>query len=142
MRGFTLIEILLAISIIALIGGFSLPVYTRLQVRNDADLAATTVAQSLRRAQLLSQASDGDTSWGVKVQPGALTLFRGLNFASRNPTFDELYDLSASFTVSGLDEVIFTKFTGKPLATGTVTLTTPTNETRVVTINSEGMVSY
>lgn len=141
-RGFTLLEVLLTISAITIIAGMAIPVYQQLQVRNDLDIAATTIAQSMRRAEILAQASDGDTSWGVNVASGLVTIFQGANYAGRNSSFDETFDVPTSITPSGISEVVFAKFSGLPTATGTATLTSNSNETRNITINAKGMVSY
>jgi hypothetical protein len=111
-------------------------------VRNDLDIAAVTTAQSLRRAALLSQAVDGDTSWGVKIQTGNITLFKGISYVARDITYDEVSNLPTSITPSGLSEIVFTKFSGLPGSTSTITLTSNANETRTITINPKGMVSY
>src|SRR3990167_8395347 len=107
--GFTMIELLLSISIIAIIAGMSAPIYQAFQVRNDLDIATVSIVQSLRRAQILSEAVDGDSSWGVKVQSGSIILFKGVNYATRDINFDEKFDVSASITPSGVSEVAFTK---------------------------------
>jgi len=142
MKGFTLLEVLLSVATITVIAGIGIPVYQSLQVRNDLDIAAITTTQSLRRAQTLSTAVEGDTSWGVRVQSGSITLFRGANYTGRDTNFDELFDMPTSIAPSGLQEVVFTKFSGEPQATGTVVLISNTNETRNITINAKGMVSY
>ncbi len=140
--GFTLIEMLLVIAIIAIISGISIPVYQSFQVRNDLDIATASIVQSLRRAAVLSQAVDNDTSWGVYVTSGSLTLFKGTSYATRDSNFDELFDIPLTITPSGVSEIVFTKFTGLPQTTGTITLTSNTNETRTITINAKGMVNY
>jgi len=140
--GFTLLEILLSIAVISLIAGISIPIYQSFQVRNDLDIATVEIAQSLRRAQILSQAVDGDTSWGVSVQSASITLFKGTSYAARDTAFDELFDVPTSITPSGVSEIVFSKFFGNPQTIGTVTLTSNANETRTITINEKGMVSY
>lgn len=140
-RGFTLLELLLTVALISVLAGFSLPVYRTLMTKNDLDIAAVTVAQTARRAQVLSQAVDGDTSWGLKVQSGSIVIFKGTSYAARDTAFDETFDVPTSITPSGTTEYIFSKFTGFPQVTGTATLTT-SNDTRTVTINEKGMVSY
>ena len=140
--GFTLIEVMLSVAAIGIIAGISIPIYQSFQVRNDLDIATVEIAQSARRAQTLSQAVDGDTSWGVKIQSGSMTVFKGISYVARDSTFDELFDVPTSITPSGISEVVFAKFTGLPQTTGTITLTSNTNETRNVTINQKGMVSY
>lgn len=141
-RGFTLLEVLLSLATIAGIAGISMPIYQSFQVRNDLDIAATTMAQSFRRAQVLAKASDGDASWGVHIQSGSITLFKGTSFAARDTTLDEIFVVPTSITPSGVSEIVFAKFTGLPTATGTTTLTSSINETRTITINGKGMVSY
>ena len=141
-RAFTLIEVLLSVAAIAAIAGMSAPIYQSFQVRNDLDIAATTMAQSFRRAAVLAEASDGDTSWGVRVQSGSITLFKGASYAARDTTLDEIFAVPTSITPSGTSEIVFAKFTGLPTATGTTTLTSSTNEIRTITINAKGMVSY
>ena len=140
--GFTLIELLLSIAVIILIAGMSAPVYQSFQVRNDLDIATVATAQSLRRAQILSQAVDGDTSWGVKVQTGSSVLFKGANYATRDTVYDEIFDVPESIAPSDVSEIVFTKFTGLPQTTGTIIYTSNANETRTITINVEGTISY
>jgi len=142
-KGFTLIELLLSIIIIVAIVGFATPIYQNFQVKNDLNLAASTVVQTLRRAQVLSQASDGNSSWGVKLQAGSISLFQGNDYLSRNTNYDEVFELSNNIdSSSGIEEVVFTKFTGLPDTTGNVILTIPNGDTKTITINQKGMIEY
>lgn len=140
-QGFTLIEILLSISLIAALAGVSTPIYRLLQVRNDLDITINSLAQTLRRAQILSSAVDGDTTWGVNIQNGSLTLFKGSSFTSRDSTYDETFNISSSISVSGLQEVVYAKFAGLPQSIGTTTLTT-SSDSRSITINTKGTLSF
>ena len=141
-KGFTLLEILLSIALIALLSGLSVPVYQSFQVKNDLDIASNTIAQNARRAQVLAQAVDGDTTWGIYIQSGSITLFQGSSYASRNTNYDEDFEMPTSIVPSGLQEIVFSKLYGEPQVTGTVTLTTSTNETANLILNEKGMVSY
>lgn len=140
-RGFTLIEMLLSVALIGALAGLSLPFSLRLAGKSDLDIAMITASQSFRRAQVLATASDGDTSWGLNVQSGSITLFKGASYASRDTTVDEVFTLSTSITPSGLTEVVFNKFTGLPQSTGTLTLTT-NSDSQTITLNAKGVVSY
>lgn len=140
--GFTMQEIVLSIATIAILAGIGIPVYQAFQTRNDHDLAATIVAQTMRRAQFLAEAVDGDTSWGVNVQSGSTTLFKGTNYAARDVNFDEIFDIPSTIVPSGLTEIVYGKFTGLPQTTGTIIFTSPHNETHNVTINAKGMATY
>ena len=139
---FTLLEMLLSIACITIITFIAIPIYQSFQVRNDLDIAGTTIAQSLRRAQILSVSSDGDSTYGVKVQSGSITIFHGTSYILRDITLDEIFDMPTSIASTGIDEIIFNKLTGFPMSTGSVILTSSINETRTITINEKGMVTY
>ncbi len=140
-RGFTVVELMIAIALLGILVGAALAAYLPFQERNKVDLAVQSSVQELRRAQILSQAVDGDASWGVSVQVGTITLFQGASYALRDTSLDEEIAIDDSLTPSGLTEVVFTKFTGVPQSTGTLTLT-GTYETRAVTINARGVLDY
>ncbi len=141
-QGFTLLEVLLSIAIIGLITGIGIPVYQSFQVRNDLDIAAVSMVQSLRRAQILAEAVDGDTSWGVKVQVGSIVVFKGVSYATRDANYDETFQIPTNISLSGTQEVVFAKVTGLPQSSGSGVLTSNNNETRTITINAKGMVDY
>lgn len=141
-KGFTLIEVMLSLAIIAIIAGMSVPIYQSFQVKNDLDIAATTIAQTFRRAEMLAQASAGDSSWGVHAGSGRIVLFQGTSYATRNSAYDEISDLPLDITATGTTEFIAAHFTGYPVTAGTLTLTSTANETRTITINNYGMVEY
>lgn len=141
-RGFTLIEMLLSVAIISVLAGMSVPVYQSFQVRNDLDIVANSYVESLRRGIVLAQTGEGDSSWGVNVANGNVVLFKGLSYLLRDPIFDEVFEIPASITSSGISEVVFTKFTGLPNVNGTMILTSNTNEVRNISINEKGMVDF
>lgn len=140
--GFTLLELILTLSIVGALMALAIPVYQSFQVKNDLDIAAQAMTQSFRRAELLAQAVSGDIHWGVKIESGNIILFKGMSFATRDPNYDEAFEVPTSITPSGVSEVVFSKFSGLPQTTGGATLTTATNETRTITINAKGMVAY
>lgn len=141
-RGFTLLEVMLSMTVLAVLAAVGLPVFQSLQVRNDLDIAVGAVVQGSRRAQALSVASDGDATWGIRIQTGGTIIFRGTSYAARDSSYDEMFDLSGGITPSGLTEITYSKLNGFPSATGTITLTGSSNETRTITINSKGVASF
>ena len=135
-------EMLLSVGILAMLAALSLPVYQSFYNRNELDITAQNLAGALRRAQTYARAGHNDNQWGVEIQPTAITVFQGGTFAGRDTSYDEVSAISAGTTVGGLSEVLFAKLSGTPVSTGSVTLTSANNETRTVTINAQGMVSY
>ena len=120
----------------------SVPAYDALQVRTDLDSAVSSLAQSYRRAQVLSQSGNGDTSWGVRVATGSILIYKGASYASRDMLYDENTSVSPSILFGGISEVTFSRLYGLPNLTGTTTLTSARNETRTIIINQKGSISY
>lgn len=140
-RGFTLVEMLLSVSIITLLVGMSVPVYATFVGRNDLEVTRQGIVESLRRAQTYARAVKGDGTWGVAVISGKAVVFKGASYAARDAAFDENIIINSTITTSGLSEVVFTKLSGAPSTTGTATLTqTTSNDSRTVSINAKGMV--
>jgi type II secretory pathway pseudopilin PulG len=149
-RGFTLLEALLSVGLISILVGVSLPVYQGFQSRTDLEVTTQAVAEAFRRAQTFSRASYGDSQWGVKILPGtSVVLFKGSLYTGRDVPYDETIPVPSTIamTVGGAmapgNETVFTKVTGIPSNTGSVTLTfTRGNDIKTVTLNAAGMVSY
>ena len=141
-KGFTLLDMLLSITLLGIIGGMIIPSYHTFIVRNDLDIATISLANNLRRAQALSQSADGDMTWGVRVGVGSILVYKGTNFVSRDVSFDENTQMPKLIVPTGIIEVNFSKVLGTPNATGSFMLTSQLNEKRTITINEKGMVEY
>jgi Tfp pilus assembly major pilin PilA len=131
-RGFTLIEVVLIMGFIAVLAKLSIPLYRSYLIRNDLEVATEQIVQGVGRAQLLSQTGYLGSSWGFYV-PGSV-LYKGTTFASRDTAYDEVYPMPSTLSTSGLVEVSFSKIDGKPSATGSITLTAISGESRTVNI--------
>lgn len=142
-RGFTLLEVLLSVAIISLIAGISLPVLGSFNERNNLDVATQGIVSQLRRGQTYARGVNGDSQWGVHVQSGDATLFKGVSYAGRDASFDEITTIPSSITASGTTDILYSKLEATPSTPGTITLTsTNNNQSRTITVNAEGMVAY
>lgn len=139
---FTLMEALLSISLITVISGLSLTVFYGFQSRNDLDVAVNTIAQSYRRAQILSQSVQDDSTWGLKIQPNSVVIFKGASYIGRDDNFDEIFEIPSVITLSGVQEIVFTKLSGAPNNFGLTTLNSINNDSKDITTNSKGMISF
>ena len=140
--GFTLIEMLLVLATMAILGGLSIPLALPYVLQNDLDISTGITAQSLRRAQSLAMSMQGDSPWGVEMEPQTITLFKGQTFNSRDVSQDEVFTLTIPLRYSGLTEVVFAKFSGEPVSSGNISLSNSANQSRGITVNPKGVVSY
>ncbi len=131
-KGFSLLEVIMVVSLVGAVAGVGIPLYRDYQIRNDLNLATEQVTQGLARARLLSQAAQNDDSWGFYAPAGVL--YKGDSYATRDPEFDETYPMPSTITIEGLMEVNYGKIGGVPDATGQITLTTINDDTRNVLI--------
>lgn len=138
-RGFSLIELILAVALILIIGGFSMSFSTNFLLQNAAANTRDQFIGALRKAQTYALSSKENSNWGIHHAGNTITLFKGASYAARDTAWDETYESNANLSISGPNEIIFTKMTGLPNTTGTITITgVSTNKT--VTINSQGVV--
>ncbi|MDD5074872.1 MAG: hypothetical protein PHO54_03255 [Candidatus Peribacteraceae bacterium] len=137
-RGFTAVETLLTLGIIAVTAGVTIPLYRNYQVRSDLDIATEYTVQGLHRAQVLSQSGQNNAVWGFSAREGVL--FQGETYSIREASFDEVFPLPSSVSVSGLLEVTFRRVSGIPNQTGEIILEALNGERRIITVSADGLL--
>lgn len=140
-KGFTLIEMLMTLSVFVILAGISAPFYMSFQARNDLGVTTSVVVSSLRRAQSMSQNMELDSAWGLKIAAGKITLFKGANFASRDSQYDEEFSISPAVSFSGINEVVFVKMSGETENVGDIIISANNNE-KTITVNKKGMLEF
>lgn len=140
-RGFTLIEIVLVVALIAIISGVGLrlPHLFAPQQMYEADMFA--IVTSLYRAQTLAASGRSDDAWGVSVTADDVTVFRGESYDDRDESSDERVIFESDAVPTGATEVVFGKRTGVPDAAATVSMQFDAGEAHVV-INEYGVFDY
>jgi len=88
-KGFTLVEVLLTIAIFLIVGGLSSPFYARFLIQNNVSNVVDQLSGQLRKAQIYSMMGRQNGSWGVTINSGAIILYQGTSFVSRNSAFHE-----------------------------------------------------
>jgi prepilin-type N-terminal cleavage/methylation domain-containing protein len=140
-KGFSLVEVIVVLGIVAILTTTVMSVYKNLNTQNEIILTAQSVVHSLRSAQVHARASASDSSWGVYVESGMVTVYKGAEYTVRDDSFDKEISFPESTTFSGLNEISFLKFTGLPQVDGVMTLTN-SNESIDIIVNEKGMISY
>ena len=141
-RGFTIVELLLTLSIFGIlfliVGTISLNSLPKSQLYVEADV----VEQTLRRAQARSISQHADSAWGVHLTATDMTLFAGLNYATRIPGYDDVHTFQNGIEPSGITDVQFVFRTGETINVGNITLTvSSTGESQTLSVNALGRVN-
>lgn len=139
-QGFTLLEILLALSVLFLLTAASVPLYQQLQSNYDLDQAAQLTVTAARSAQRFAKSSRLDSSWGIFTQQGSVTLFKGSSYAARDVAHDDVFTLSTGLVISGTTEYVFQKINGVPSQSGTTSYTNALQQSKTITINDAAIL--
>src|SRR3989338_1425633 len=146
LTGFTLIEIFIALAVLAILGTIVLSAFSRFRASTELDAAVRQALSVIRLAQSKTLAAEGDSQHGVRFEPDRITLFPGASFAQA-PT-NEVTVLSALVQITNISlagggvDLVFDRLTGRTPQSGSVTLASAydPSRTRVVTIDSSGQV--
>jgi prepilin-type N-terminal cleavage/methylation domain-containing protein len=123
-KGFSLVELLLVVAIAAGIFAFSAPFgmnFYRTQLLGDVQ---SNLIDALQRARHNAVLQKNDSNFGVHIESGSYTLFQtpDLTYDNRVSAQDEVFPVINNITFSGPTDIIFSKLTGAPNATGTVAI--------------------
>jgi len=125
MRGFSIIELLVVISIFALIVGFAVVGFQNYARYQEFEYSATETAALIEQARVDSRSAIGNVSHGVFIQPSSITVFAGnvydsMDVTNQITTFNNVR-FEHSLSDAG-DVVIFSQLKGLPSATGTISI--------------------
>jgi prepilin-type N-terminal cleavage/methylation domain-containing protein len=146
MKGFTLIELIIVIALMAIVAALSLPFLQTSQVKSDLNSSTQEIVQILRQTQQQAAAGKNNDSWGAYFNNGekSLVIFKGANFANRDTDYDLKisYPDSFSLVTDFGPEIIFTLHSGLPSPEGQIILSDQNNESKIIIINSLGQVAF
>lgn len=141
LSAFTLIEVLLAVALLSAISILLLPVGQEYLNKSEMDNATTIITQTIRSAQANAKSGKADSEWGIRIVDSSIVLFQGASYASRNLDADLTNSWSDRFSVSGINEIVFSRIDGNPSTTGTISLNGFDLSVNI-TINSKGNLLY
>ncbi|MDA2936197.1 DNRLRE domain-containing protein [Patescibacteria group bacterium AH-259-L05] len=148
MKSFTLIELLIVISVMVIVIAAGVPLYGNLQVTSQLNENTNQIIQTIRTAHQRSVSRVNDSSHGVRfeINPSSndqYILYQGSSYSTRDSSYDRTVTLDSPLhiatTLSG-NEVNFSRSLGTPNTTGSIVLSHDTTGTRAISINSFGIV--
>lgn len=139
MKGFTLLEIIIVISIVAIIFIVAIPMSITFLKSQNLNTTTNNVLSTLRQAQTQAMFQKNDSSFGVKFLDDSYILFQGSSYVTRVTSEDILISTPFTVSISGINEIVFAKRTGIPNTTGALLIMAGTIN-RSVYINQQGTI--
>ncbi|OGF49310.1 hypothetical protein A3G55_01400 [Candidatus Giovannonibacteria bacterium RIFCSPLOWO2_12_FULL_44_25] len=147
MKGFTLLEAVVSVSIVIAIAAILFSAFAVFRESNDLQAAGETIVGILKDARSRAIGSQDKTTYGVHFETAKVVLFKGSVYSSSNSA-NEVYILPAPVEISAISltggavDTVFSILGGTTTTSGTVTLRSKrnTSKTRVITIFSTGNV--
>jgi Tfp pilus assembly protein FimT len=146
-KGISVIELLISIAIIILLVVAVLPSFNSIRQDNILKSSARDVLSSLDKAHSQSISSINSSSYGVHFQSDKVLIFKGTSYVS-NDVNNESISITSPVTISnislgGVSDLYFSRLTGAPSASGTVTLSVTGNNSlsKTITISATGALS-
>jgi len=140
-KGFTIIELIIVITIVTIVFAISIAAYDRFLSSGVLDSAKFEIIQNIRSAQILAISGKDNLNYGVFITENQYTVYQGASYLNRTISQDKVFVLPNNIRASGLAEINFAKKTGLPNTTGTLILTHTTNNSKEnITINTTGLI--
>lgn len=144
-KGFTLIELMMVSTYMIIIVSAVFSFQQGLLQGTNLRTKTNEIIQTLRLNQAKAISSDQDSQWGVYFDTDNFIAFKGENYATRDPSFDEIIELPNTLSISnislngGVSNVTFEKVNGNTDNYGSIQIS-DNNRSKSVSINPRGVI--
>ena len=146
--GFSLIEVLVAVSVLTILAGLIAPGFSFFKRQSAIDSATQEIIHALRFAQNKTLASEGDSNFGVYFETNKFIVFKGLLY-SASATDNEIHNLDSSLSISAINfggavaYIVFERLTGTTANYGSLVVgqTGDVSQNKTIYIDQSGIVS-
>lgn len=145
-RGYSYIQMLLVIALLAILAAVASPYYLSWQQRQNLRSTSSILLSDIRYVQSKAMQREQDASWGLYIDDSnkQYVLFHGASYSASdvyNQTVS--YPSSVSITASPTSEIALAGLTGAVASEITITMTAVSLPTasNTIHINAEGLVT-
>lgn len=147
-RGFTLLELLVVIGILAVLTIFTVPFLGSSIGRNELKSTTWEMVDALRQAQSKSMAGKSDNVWSVHFESKKFVLFKGAVYNVVDPDND-VHDLPNVLSITAISlngagtDMTFDARKGSTSQFGIITMQDDNSqETKIITVTAVGKIDY
>jgi Tfp pilus assembly protein FimT len=145
-EGLSILELLVSIAIITALASLSFTSFAGFFNTHSVDKEAGVVIATIAYARSQSMSGKGDSAYGVHFASDGITVFLGTTYNSSAASnvvrqFASGVQISNIAIGSGVSDVVFAKLTGASSATGTITIASAKDSSRIkiITISATGL---
>ncbi len=135
--GYTFIELLLVIGLVAILAASATPFFSNFLLRNNYETTADALVSTLRKAQSYSLQNKNNAVWGACLSSGKIRLYRG---TCASPTFSEDFSVPSTITITGFTDTAFSRPRGEPSGSLAISVTSAIGA-KTVTVSAAGMIT-
>lgn len=143
-NGFTLIELILVVSLMLTLGVMTTVFYSRFLTQSSVSNVQDQLLSSLRKAQIYAMTSKRGSSWGVRYGSNTITLYKGTTFGTE-PAFDEKFSVDSTISITSSTGIVdwnFTRITGNPNnSPAAIIISGQNNLSKTINIYSHGLIT-
>lgn len=147
-RGATLLEILVAVGLLAMISSLVLASFSQFRARKTLDATIESTLSAFSRAHLDTIASLNDKQYGVHLDADKAVYFVGTTYNAGDATnipyvLNSAIEIADISLTGGGSDVIFEKLTGGTGQSGTFVIRVKADPSKkgVITVNGTGAIS-
>lgn len=139
MKGFTIIELILIISLLGILAGVGSPFISSFITRDNWHVATDRITSELWKAQsyaMEGKSINGSKVWGVFLIGNVFRLFNG---DCNNPNYKEDFAVPNGISVTGISNLVFDNLRGEPDAAVVMSVTSNLGSSSI-SVNAAGMI--
>lgn len=139
--GFTIIEILISVAIMAIIFSlgliFGVDFFRNYIISSERDMLVSILSKA--RSQAANNISQ--SAHGVYITSSDYIIFQGNSYSGRDQNYDQKIPASSAISKSGPSEIVFSQLSAESNASGTIILSN-SQKTLAISVNNEGKIDW